>query len=255
MPSDRNPRQVAILAEIHKRGRVYVDALAQSLNATPQTIRRDLQILSDAHEIMRFHGGATLPAGTEYTDFEVRTKIAAEEKRAIGAAVAARIPHNTFVMINAGTTTASVARNLESHFGLNLLTDNVALANEIRQFPGVEVIVPGGTLRRSDGAILGGMALDFLKQFRADVAVIGAAAIDHEGNLYDFDTNEVLITREMIKLSKHVILAVDSTKFGNTAPIFIDDLSGVQTLVTDRPSDTLISLCNREGIELVTAGR
>ena len=249
-----NARQIAILSQIRQSGRVFVDNLSEAFATTPQTIRRDLQILADTGEVMRFHGGASLPAGVEYTGFDIRSTIAAEQKEAIGKAVAARIPDNTVVMINGGTTTAAVGRALRNHAGLKVLVDNVNIGNDLRNNPGIEVMVPGGILRRSDGAILGESAVDFIRQFRADIAVVGAAAIDDNGALLDFDLGEVHVTRAMIDCAKHVILAADASKFDRSAPVCIGHLGQVHTLVTDRCANAAIAaLCQHHEVELVEA--
>ena len=229
-----NSRQKAILNKIQGSGRVLVEDLSDMFSTTPQTIRRDLQVLADTGEVMRFHGGASLPVGVEYTGFDIRRTIAVDAKEAIGRSVASRIPNNATVLINGGTTTALVADALKDHAGLKIIVDNVNIANNLRIFPGIEVIVPGGTLRRSDGAILGEAAVDFIRQFRPDIGIIGASAIDGTGALFDFDLGEVHVTRAIIECAKHVILAADSSKFGRSAPIRIGDLSRVHTLVTER---------------------
>lgn len=245
-------RRESILQHLRTAGRVTVDELAEMFQTTPQTIRKDLNALADENRVMRFHGGASLLAGTEYVGFDVRKRIAQEEKESIGRATAALIPNNTAVMINAGTTTAEVARNLGGHEGLKVVTDNVSVANEIRRFSAIEVIVPGGVVRHSDGAILGEMAIDFIRQFRADVAVIGAAAIAPDGALLDYDLREAAVARAIIENSRNVILTADSGKFGRLAPVCIGRLDQVRTLVTDRgcPS-ALRGLCRSFGVDLV----
>ncbi|MFZ1814351.1 MAG: DeoR/GlpR family DNA-binding transcription regulator [Rhizobiaceae bacterium] len=254
MSAPLNARQIAILGQVRQAGRVFVDNLAETFATTPQTIRRDLQALADTGEVMRFHGGASLPAGIEYTGFDIRSAIAVAEKDAIGRCIAGRIPNNSFVMINAGTTTAAVARALKNHAGLRVITDNVGIANDLRLLPGIEVLVPGGMLRRSDGAILGEETVNFISQFRADMAIIGAAAVDEHGALLDFDISEVHVTRAMMHHAKHVVLAVDSSKFSRSAPICIGHLSDIHTLVTDRsPNGAIGELCARHEVELVEA--
>ncbi len=247
-----NSRQKAILNKIRQSGRVFVEDLSDLFETSPQTIRRDLQILADTGDVMRFHGGASLPVGAEYTGFDVRRTIAISEKEAIGKAVAAGIPNNTVVMINGGTTTAMVASALKNHAGLKVIVDNVSIANDLRVFPGIEVMVPCGTLRRSDGAILGEASVDFIRQFRADIGVIGAAALDASGALFDFDLGEVHVTRAIVECSKHVILAADSSKYGRSAPVCIGNLSQVHTLVTDRCNTPEIAdMCARNNVALV----
>ena len=178
-------RQTAILNQIKHEGTVQVEDLAEVFATTPQTIRKDLQILADAHKIMRFHGGASLLTGLEYTDFEIRQKIFPRQKETIGKAVARLIPNNIALMINAGTTTQAVSKELKYHAGLKIVTDNVSIANNLRIYQGLEIMVPAGIVRGSDGAILGETAVDFIRMFRADIAIIGTAAISSDGALLD----------------------------------------------------------------------
>ncbi len=254
MRRNSKPRQAAILNLLQLKGRASVDELAEVFLTTPQTIRKDLNALAEVNQIARFHGGAALIAGTEYTGFFVREKIAREEKESIAAAVVAKIPNNTTVFINSGTTTAKVALGLSNHVGLRVVTDSVYLANEIRSFPGIEVMVPGGVVRKADGAIIGQEAVDFIRQFRVDFAVIGAAAIAPDGALLDYDLREASVVRAIIENSRTIILAVDSTKFGRAAPVCIGQIGQVDTLVTDSSCPPeLRLLCAKEGLDLLVA--
>lgn len=247
-------RRVAILENLQQNGRALVDDLAASFNTTPQTIRKDLNILSDESKVMRFHGGASLLAGVEYTGFEAREDISRSEKEKIGKAAAKLIPNNAAIIINAGTTTAAVARSLGQHTGLKVVTDNVSIANDLRAYGGLEVMVPGGVVRRSDGAILGESTVDFIRQFRADIAIIGAAAIATDGSLLDYDLREASVARAIIENARHVLLTSDSTKFDRAAPVCIGHLSQVHTLVTDAgcPS-ALRKLCKQYEVSLTEA--
>lgn len=247
-------RQTAILRHLQKSGRAVVDDLAELFGTTPQTIRKDLSALAEDNQIVRFHGGAALVGGTEYTGFEVRQQIARDEKEAIGRATAGLVPNNSSLIINAGTTTAAVARHLSHHVGLKIVSDSVSLANEIRGFAGVEVMVPGGTVRRSDGAILGEAAVDFIRQFRVDTAVIGAAAIAEDGALLDYDLREAWLARAIIENARTVILAADATKFGRAAPIRIGHMNDIDTLVTDRGCpEALAALARSTSVRLILA--
>ncbi len=249
-------RQAAILTQVKHRGRVLVDELAEIFSTTPQTIRKDLQALADANKVMRFHGGASLLTGLEYTDFEVRKKINATEKQGIGKTVASQIPNNTTVMINGGTTTTAVAAELKHHTGLKIVADNISIANDLRLFEGLEIIVPAGVVRRSDGAVLGETAVDFIRMFRADIAVIGTAAISEDGTLLDYDLREANVARAIIECSAHVILATDTSKFMSKGPVRIGHLSQVDTLVTDaRDNPQIASLCHEHGVDLIVDNR
>lgn len=249
-----SPRQSRILAVLHQDRKVRVDALAERFETTHQTIRKDLARLEAAHKLVRFHGGATLPGAIAYGAVDARRIEAAEAKQAIGAAIAAKLPQEGVIFVNAGTTTECVARALGPRRALRLITDNVDIAAMTRGYEGLEVLVPGGTVRGSDGAILGAEAVDFLRQFRTDYAVIGAAGIDETGAFWDYDLAEVQLCRAMMAGSQHVILAVDSTKFGRAASVRLGDLSGVHTLVTDKGCPAWVhEVCAAHEIDLICA--
>ncbi|RMD94444.1 MAG: DeoR/GlpR transcriptional regulator [Alphaproteobacteria bacterium] len=247
-------RRAQILELLRRKGRAGVEELAERFDTTPQTIRKDLAVLAEQGHVLRYHGGASLLAGTEYVRYEVRQQIAREEKERIGRAVAALIPNNCAVMINAGTTTAAAARHLARHAGVKIVTDNVTLAHEIKGFRGCEILVPGGVVRASDGAILGELAIDFIRQFRADIALIGAAAIGADGALLDYDLREAAVARAMIENARNVIIAADSGKFGRIAPVCIGQLAQARTLVTDTAAPReLRELCGALDVGLTLA--
>ncbi len=214
-------RQAEILELAKTEGRVLVEDLAQRFSVTPQTIRKDLNDLCDARVLNRIHGGAIFPSGKENVRYESRRQIAAAEKQAIGRAAAALIPDNSSLFINIGTTTEAVGEALLDHRELMIITNNINVANRLRVFPSIEVVIAGGVVRGSDGGIVGEAAVDFIKQFKVDFAVIGASAIDSDGALLDFDYREVKVAQAIIANARHVILVSDSTKFERTAPVRI----------------------------------
>ncbi|TCL08357.1 DeoR family transcriptional regulator [Shimia isoporae] len=230
-------RQAEILKLLKRDGRAIVDDLAELLETTPQTIRKDLNSLAKDNQIIRFHGGATLAAGTEYAGFDVRREIMREEKDIVGAAVAAEIPNHSNVILNGGTTTLAVARHLAHHVGLKVVVDSVNVANELRNCVGVQVIVPSGIVRHADGAILGASTVDFIRKFRADVAVVGAAGVGTDGALVDYDLEESAVSEAIISSGRNVVLAVDSSKFGKLAPVSFGTVADIGTMVTDSHFD------------------
>lgn len=201
-----------------------------------------------------YNRGATVLGGVRYGSVIERRGEAPEAKRAIGAAVARRLPHGAAVFINAGTTTECAAGALSRHRSLRLITDNVEIASVTRGYENIEVIVPGGTVRGSDGAILGAEAVDFLRQFRTDYAIIGAAAMDERGDLWDFDLAEIQLCRAMMAGTQHVIAALDSTKLSRRAPVRLARLTHVHTLVTDAGApDWAARFCAEHEIALLIA--
>lgn len=254
MPRQADRRRLAILDLLTRKGRASVGQIAGALGMTPQTIRSDLAALARESKVIRYHGGASLLAGVEYTDYDARRNIAADRKARIGAACAGLIPDNVALMINSGTTTAAVAQALDAHSGLRVVTDSVSIAGDMREFLGVEVMVPGGRVRSSDGAIVGHQAVEFIAQFRPDFAVIGAAGIARDGALLDYDMAQVSVARAMIAHARNVILCADSSKFDMPAPLRIAGLDAVDVFVTDsHVSETLRQICQAERVRVVDA--
>jgi DeoR family glycerol-3-phosphate regulon repressor len=249
-------RQSEILDIAKAEGRVLVEDLAQRFSVTPQTIRKDLNDLCDSRVLSRVHGGAIFPGGTENVKYEARRSIAAIEKQAIGRAAAALIPNNASLFINIGTTTEAVGEALLDHQELMVITNNINVANKLRLFPSIEVVIAGGVVRGSDGGIVGEAAVDFIRQFKVDFAVIGASAIDADGALLDFDFREVKVAQAIIANARHVILVADSTKFERTAPVRIGHLSQVHTFITDEcPLESLRRIATENNVRLIEISR
>jgi len=245
-------RQSDILANARAHGRVLVDDLAVQFAVTPQTIRRDLNDLCQRGLLARVHGGAMPAAGVANVSYERRRGIFAAEKARIGAAAAACIPDNSSLIINIGTTTEQVARALYNHRDLVVITNNINVVNILSGSPAKELILTGGVVRQADGGIVGEAAVEFIRQFRADSAVIGASAIDEDGALLDYDYREVSVARAMIANARRVIVVSDHQKFARSAPVRICDLSRIDMFVTDRPPPIRFAeACEAHGVELV----
>ena len=251
---DLNLRRQEILAIARAQGRVLVEDLAGRFAVTPQTIRKDLNELCDQRLLSRVHGGAVIASGVENVGYEARRFVAQEEKRAIGVAAAKLIPNNTSLFINIGTTTEEVARSLLDHEGLLVITNNINVANILYRHPRIEVIVAGGPVRRSDGGIIGGAAVEFIRQFKVDHAVIGTSAIDEEGALLDYDYREVRVSQAIMGNARQVILVSDRLKFERSAPVRIGHISQIDVFVTDQlVSAPIAELCRTHGVRVVEA--
>ncbi|KKB08121.1 DeoR/GlpR family DNA-binding transcription regulator [Devosia chinhatensis] len=248
-------RQAKIVERARQDGDVSVEMLVAAFGVTPQTIRKDLNDLCGRGVLKRTHGGAMHPSGVENVEYEARRGIAPAEKRAIGRAAAALIPDHASLFINIGTTTEAVSQALSGHRGLMVITNNINVANHLRAVPGTEVVIAGGVVRPADGGIVGEAAVDFIRQFKVDFAVIGVSAIDPDGALLDFDFREVKVAQAIIANARHVILVADSTKLTRTAPVRIGHLSQAHSFITDTcPLDSIRQVCAEAGVRLVETG-
>ncbi|ARC88160.1 DeoR/GlpR family DNA-binding transcription regulator [Rhodovulum sp. MB263] len=224
-----------ILDIARREGRVTVEGLAEHFGVTVQTIRRDLAELAGAGKLERVHGGAILPSGVSNIGYEARRGLNAEAKAAIAARCAASIPEEASVFLNIGTSTEAVARALLTHRNLLVVTNNMNVANILVENPDCEVVVAGGTLRRSDGGLVGALTMRAIQAFKVDYAVIGCSALDAEGDLLDFDIQEVSVSQTILTQARRAFLVADAAKFGRSAPVRIASLRDLDAVFTDRP--------------------
>jgi len=250
-----NFRQREILDLARKDGKVTVEGLAAQYGVTVQTIRRDLADLAQAGRLARVHGGAVLPpSGVLNIVYAERRRLNAAGKQAIALACAQRIPNGASVFLNIGTTTEAVARALLGHDKLMVVTNNLNIANTLAANPGIDVILTGGTLRRTDGGLVGGLTAQMLGQFKFDVAVLGCSAIDADGDLLDFDEQEVMVSRSAMTRARRVMVVADHLKFGRRAPLTICALRDVGVLFTDRALPPALARKTEDwGTQVVTA--
>jgi len=247
-------RQKEILNIARASGRVLVEDLARRFEVSAQTIRKDLNDLCEQRALTRIHGGAMIASGVENLAYEARRFVAAEEKKAIGAAAAGLIPNGCSLFINIGTTTEEVAAALTSHEDLLVITNNLNVAMLLYRYPRIEVVVAGGAVRRADGAVVGSTATQLIGQFKVDYAIIGVSAIDEEGALLDFDYREVQVAQAIIANARSVMLVADSTKFTRSAPVRIAHMSQINTFVTDAALPAgLANICHHRGIQVIEA--
>ncbi len=248
------PRHSQILELAHARGHVQVEELAAHFHVTPQTIRKDLNELCARQLLHRVHGGAVVRSGVVNFAYEARRKIAGEEKRRIGAAAAALIRDDCSLFINIGTTTEQVAHALAGRSGLLVISNNINVANLLYNKEGIEMVLTGGMVRKSDGGLVGDIATEIIGRFKVDYAVIGTSAIDADGTLLDFDYREVRAAQAIIANARHRILVADRMKFERTAPVRICHIAQMQTFVTDAPPpDEVAAICAENGVEVVVA--
>ena len=251
MSIEPSSRQHLILDYIREHGSVQVDQLSSHLNVTPQTIRRDLNQLYEWQLLQRVHGGAVVKDNVENLGYGARKILMADQKSDIARHAAELLPDNSSLFINIGTTTEFVAEYLYERKAMLVITNNINVASMLWPAPGIEVMIAGGDIRRSDGGIVGSSAEQFINNFKVDYAVIGCSAIDIEGEFFDFDLREVQVTKAIIEQSRSVILVTDSMKFDRRAPIRIADLSAVEYLVTDEGiPEEYASMVRERGVRL-----
>lgn len=250
-----NPRQSDLLDEVRARGSVSVEALADKFGVTLQTVRRDVKLLADEGLLARFHGGVRVPSSTtENIAYRQRQQLNEQAKQRIARAVAKAVPENCSLIINIGTTTEAIAKALMRHTGLRVITNNLNVATILSGNSQCEVIVAGGSVRARDRAVVGEATIDFIRQFKVDIALIGVSSIESDGSLRDFDLREVKVAQTIIAQAREVWLAADASKFNRPAMIQLGTLSQIDRLFTDaEPPDPFPTLLRDAQVRLEIA--
>ena len=246
-----NPRHDRLLAMIGARGHMRIDELASLLGVSPQTIRRDIRKLSGDGFLSRYHGGAAQPSSVINVALEQRQATHVPAKRAIAQAIAARIADRSTVFLASGTTVEYVARALDARNDLRIITTSLRVAGLLYARRDFDVMVPGGRLRPQNAGIVGPLAEEFLRGFRADTLVMSAGAVDPDGTLLEYDVNEVAVMRIMMANAKQVFLAVDHTKFHASVSVQLAGTGEIDALFTDAPPPApLAALLAQQQVEV-----
>ena len=251
-----NPRQLELVEEVRRLYSVSVEALADRFGVTLQTVRRDLRLLADAGLLVRFHGGVRVPSSTtENIEYLQRQSLNEPAKQRIARAVAAAMPAGCSLFINIGTTTEAIARELLRHKGLRVITNNLNVAAILSDNPDCEVIVAGGIVRSRDRGIIGEDTVDFIKQFKVDIGLIGISGIEADATLRDYDYREVKVARAIIEHSRQIWVAADHSKFNRPAMVELARFDEVDMLFTDAPPPAPFPhLLTAAGVNCVTCG-
>ncbi len=251
-----NPRQAELLEAVRAEGSVTVEALSARFGVTLQTVRRDVRQLADAGLVARFPGGVRVPASTtENIAYRQRQRLNDDAKRRIARTVAAAVPNGCSLILNIGTTTEAVARELLHHDGLRVITNNLNVAAILSDNAGCEVIVAGGVVRSRDRGIVGEATVDFIRQFKVDIGLIGISGIEADGTLRDFDHREVKVAQAIVEHSREVWLAADHSKFNRPAMVELGRLDQIDALYTESaPPEPFPALLADAGVNLVICG-
>jgi len=249
------PRQLRLIEEVRRLGSVTVESLAERFGVTLQTVRRDVRLLAEAGVLARFHGGVRVPGSTtENLAYRQRQQLNEDAKQRIARRVASDVPHGCSLIINIGTTAEAVARELADHRGLRVITNNLNVAAILSDHPDCELIVAGGVVRARDRAIMGEATVEFIGQFKVDIALIGISGIESDGTLRDFDYREVRVARAILEHSREIWLAADHSKFNRPAMVELARLDHLDRLYTDAsPPEPFPRLLAEAGVQCIVA--
>lgn len=242
-------RRTKILELLEKHGQVAVPDLSRRFKTSEVTIRNDLKDLHQRGLIRRAHGGAVKVA-TVSTDpsLKIKAELHADEKRRIGAAAAALINDGDSIILDSGTTTQQIARQIKHKKDLKVITNGLNIAMELFGAKDIQLILLGGVIRQNSLSAVGHFAEDMLGQLSADKLFLAVDACDVEFGLSTPNVEESQVNQAMARIAREKILVADSSKFGKRSLSRIVPLTYIDTIITDRalPLETQTELRSRD---------
>ena len=240
MSTKTDQRAKIILQALLRRGNISVDELAEQLEASAASVRRDLARLEERGLVHRTHGGAKLAGQTQYepfrfdSTFQEREERFPEEKRSIAMAAAELIREHETVGFTAGTTTTQVARCIRHRSAIHVITNAVNIGMELSNLGSLNVTLTGGTMRWAGAfSLTGPAAMETLNGVFLDKAFIGACGVDPLRGATTIEPDEAAVFRAMVRQAKQVIVVADSSKIGMVSPALICAVTDIDILITD----------------------
>ncbi|MGV9633073.1 DeoR/GlpR family DNA-binding transcription regulator [Nocardia rhamnosiphila] len=227
-------RRREIMHRLVTEGYVEAKALADELGVDGSTIRRDLDALERAGQAQRTHGGARpTPGATAKLPYAMKEGERLAEKMAIAHSAARCVRTGDTVILDSGSTTYEIARALRNHTDLTVITNDLRIAKFVAETPGMRLLVTGGELLGSVFTLVGERAIEFLSDYTADWAFLGADAIDVDAGITNMNTLEVPLKRAMITATANAVVVADSSKFGRRALAKVAGLDEITRILTD----------------------
>jgi len=247
-------RHGEILRLLKEEGTITVADLAGRLDVSLETVRRDIKPLTDSGVALRMHGAISLPSMTGEAPFERRMRENADAKRAIARMVAATIRDGDSIMLDTGTTTSFLARELLGHRRLTVVTNSSDIARTLATVNGNKVYMAGGELRSDSGAAFGVSAIEFVSRFSVSHAVVSAGAIDAANGIMDYDLEEAEFARMVLSRGQRTVVVTDHSKFGRQGLVQVCGFAAVSEFATDRPPPPdITAILNDAGLRLTIA--
>jgi DeoR family transcriptional regulator, aga operon transcriptional repressor len=227
-------RRTLIIEKLDAEGQLDVISLSKQLAVSEVTIRNDLNWLEQKNMLVRARGGAMKAerVGTDFTLSE-KNKLHYQEKLRIGKAAAALIENGDTIILDSGTTTMEINNNLSNIESLTVITNALNIANKLVEQEHVDVIVPGGFLRKNSLSLVGSTAEESFKNYFCDKLFLAVDGFNTTFGLSTPNVEEAHLNRVMISIAKQVIVVTDSSKFHKRSFAFIAPISAVDVVITD----------------------
>lgn len=244
-------RQEIILNALHEKGSVRISDLAEQFQVSAITVRRDLEELADQGLLTKVYGGAVMPQRYRLGRAQADLSHNYREKTRIASAAAALVRDGETILLDIGTTTLEIAKNLRSLRQLTVLTNSVPILTEMAGSDAA-VYSLGGFMRHSEMALCGSLALYSISQFCVDKAFIGCGGVTIQNGITDYSADSAELHAAIAQRAKQTYLVTDSSKFGRDAFAVVGQIASVHGIITDSglPAEYADAIRGR-GVELI----
>lgn len=245
-------RYNVILDILSRKKSVSIEKLCKETFCSPATIRRDLIALEKSGLISRNRGGASIimSSSIEYP-YAFRNSKKHGEKEYICKIAEDFLSDGSSLFLDSSSTVMQICKLIEKRRNISVVTNGLVTAYSLAQSENVKVCIAGGNVKTGSAAILGEFSSGFIKNFKADVAIISCRGVD-EGGIYEADQNQALVKQQMIKNAKLTILLCDNSKFGNSYFYKLCDFSDIEAIITDqRPTEIIEKSILKSGCEIL----
>lgn len=229
-------RRAKILEELELKGQVLVRELSKMFTISEVTIRNDLAHLEIQNMLIRARGGAIK---IKFNMMGIDSSIAdkqkeyQKEKLLITKVAIKLIEEGDTIVLDSGTTTTEIAKNLQQFKNLTIITNALNIASILAEYEGFNIFMPGGSLRKKSLSLVGVLADENFQKFYCDKLFLGADGFDTTHGLSTPSAEEAHLNQIMIKIAKKVIVVADSRKFDRRRFAFIGPISDVDVVITD----------------------
>ncbi len=235
MLSELDERKQTILAILSEQGSISVSTLSQDLGVSEVTIRSDLKELEEKGFVNRTRGGA---APAMHRDILERQRVRLDIKNRIAKAAAELVKDGDVIMIEAGTTTALVAKYLMGKRDVHIVTNSLLVFSYARLNPSLQITMTGGEFRRATESMVGPIALETIDKLNVRLAFVGTDGFSVERGMSTHLVEGAEIVKAMKRHAETTVLVADSTKYGKVGFASVLPLSEVNCIITDSELST-----------------
>lgn len=246
-------RQEQILEYINTAQKANTNELAEKFKVSKVTIRRDIDALAAEGRIVKTHGGAIAITKSLRTEIPYAFKVEYNQsaKKRIGSAAASCIEDGDIIILDSGSTTLEIAKNIVQK-NITVVTDDIKIAMELSCKENITVIVCGGTLSDPVYTLTGNIAVDFFSRLHVNKTFLGCDAVDLEFGISNRTYEEVDIKSAMIRAADEIIMVTDDSKLDKKVFCYLCDISAIDKLIINKIDDRNRKGFAEKGVEIIT---